>query len=198
MKLFLFSGFLGSGKTSLVLRVVKHALEKNIKTAILVNEIGEVGIDNQLMRQLDMNVWELLGGCICCTLTAGLINTLEQLDQEYSPDLVIIEPSGAANPKSILNALPYYKGAPFESLHSVSVLDPLRVEMLVEVMEPLIISQVKHADIVLVSKCDQATQAEIAYAHQIAQENNPNAKILDFSKDLPPDTLLLEIAPWMV
>ena len=101
MNLLLFSGFLGSGKTSLVLRVVQYALDKNIKVAILVNEIGEVGIDNQLMRQLDMNVWELLGGCICCTLSADLVSTLEQLDREYAPELVIIEPSGAADPRSI-------------------------------------------------------------------------------------------------
>jgi G3E family GTPase len=197
MHLLLFSGFLGSGKTTLVLRVIQHAIEKGIKPAILVNEIGEVGIDNQLMRQLDLDVWELLGGCICCTLSADLVSTLEKLRTTYSPDLVIIEPSGAADPKSILSALPYYKGPPFESFETVSVLDPLRVEMLMAVMSPLISSQIQHADIVLISKCDQATPEEIEHANQAAAEHNPAAKVLQFQLETPLEILLKEVTPWM-
>jgi G3E family GTPase len=197
MRLLLFSGFLGSGKTTLVLRVIQHAIKKGFKPAILVNEIGEVGIDNQLMRQLDLDVWELLGGCICCTLSADLVSTLEKLSTEYSADLVIIEPSGAADPKSILSALPYYKGPPFDSFATVSVLDPLRVEMLLQVMTPLIASQIQYGDIVLVSKCDQATPEEIEHARQAAAEYNPGAKVLEFKLDTPLEILLKEAAPWM-
>lgn len=198
MKLLLVSGFLGSGKTSLVLRLVQYALDKNIRVAILVNEIGEVGIDNQLMRQLDMNVWELLGGCICCTLSADLVNTLEQLDRDYAPDLVLIEPSGAADPRSILMALPFYKGKPFESQVTVSVLDPLRVDVLINVMTPLITSQIKNADHVLVSKCDLATQEQIEFALEISQEHNPDAAVFNYSPDTPLEALLKEVAPWMI
>ena len=197
MRLLLFSGFLGSGKTTLVIKLAQFAVERGEKVAILVNEIGEVGIDNQLMRQLDMNVWELLNGCICCTLSADLVSTLKQLDSDYSLDLTIVEPSGAADPKSILSALPYYKGTPLESIQTVSVLDPLRLEMLIEVMTPLIVSQIKHADLILISKCDQANSEEIAFARQVAQEHNPNAKVMDFSKDSPVNALVKEIAPWM-
>lgn len=198
MNLLLFSGFLGSGKTSLVLRVVQHALDQNIKVAILVNEIGEVGIDNQLMKQLDMNVWELLGGCICCTLSADLVSTLEQLDRDYAPDLVLIEPSGAADPRSILMALPFYKGTPFESQITVSVLDPLRVDVLIEVMTPLITSQIKNANHVLVSKCDLATPEQIECAHELSREHNPEATVINYSPDTPLEDLLKEIAPWMI
>jgi G3E family GTPase len=197
MRLLLFSGFLGSGKTTLVIKLAQFAVERGNKVAILVNEIGEVGIDNQLMRQLDMNVWELLNGCICCTLSADLVSTLQQLDSDYSPDLVIVEPSGAADPKSILTALPYYKGTPLESMQTVSVLDPLRLEMLIEVMTPLIVSQIQHADLVLVSKCDQAKTSEIEYAHQVAGEHNTDAKVMDFNKDSPINALVNEIVPWM-
>ncbi len=197
MNLLLFSGFLGSGKTSLVLRVVQYALEKNIKVAILVNEIGEVGIDNQLMKQLDMNVWELLGGCICCTLSADLVSTLEQLETDYAPELVIIEPSGAADPRSILMALPFYKGTPFESQVTISVLDPLRVDMLIEVMTPLITSQIKHANHVLVSKCDLATEEQIEFSHELSQEHNPKASVINYSPNTSLEVLLKEIVPWM-
>lgn len=197
MRLLLFSGFLGSGKTTLVIKLAQFAVEKGKKVAILVNEIGEVGIDNQLMRQLDMNVWELLNGCICCTLSADLVDTLQKLDSDYSPDLVIVEPSGAAEPRSILQALPYYKGSPLESLQTISILDPQRLEILIEVMTPLIVSQIQHADLVLVSKCDLAKKEEIEFAHQVAGEHNPKATVIDFSKDSSVENLMKEVAPWM-
>jgi len=197
MRLLLFTGFLGSGKTTLVIRLAGHAVECGGRVAILVNEIGEVGIDNQLMRQLDLNVWELLNGCICCTLSADLVTTLQQLDSDYSPDLVIIEPSGAADPRSILNALPYYKGTPLQSLHTVSVLDPLRLEVLVEVMTPLITAQVERSDLVLVTKADQAAPEQMVFARRFAREHNPSARVLDFGLNSPLDPLLEEVAPWL-
>ena len=197
MHLLLFSGFLGSGKTTLVIKLAKAAVHRGQRVAILVNEIGEVGIDNQLMRQLDLNVWELLNGCICCTLSADLVTTLQQLDSQYASDLVIIEPSGAADPRSILQALPYYRGRPLESLRTIAVLDPLRLEMLLEVMTPLIVSQIKHADLVLVSKCDQATPEEEAFAHAAAGEHNPTAHILDFGLETSVESLFEELTPWL-
>lgn len=197
MRLLLFSGFLGSGKTTLVIKLAKAAVTRGLRVAILVNEIGEIGIDNQLMRQLDLNVWELLNGCICCTLSADLVTTLQQLDSDYSPDMVIIEPSGAADPRSILQALPYYHGTPLESMQTISVLDPLRLEILVEVITPLITSQIQHADLVLVSKCDQAKPEEVAFAHRVAEANNPAARVLDIGLDTPLDALQQEIAPWL-
>jgi len=197
MRLLLFSGFLGSGKTTLVIKLVQFAVAQGKKVAILVNEIGKVGIDNQLMRQLELNVWELLNGCICCTLSADLVSTLEKLDAEYSPDLVVIEPSGAADPKSVLSALPYYKGTPLESLQTISVLDPLRAKVLFEVMTPLIVSQIQRADLILVSKRDQAKAEEIEYAHQIVRKHNPDAMVIDFGKDDSIELLIKGIMPWL-
>jgi uroporphyrinogen-III decarboxylase len=93
MRLLLFTGFLGSGKTTLVIRLARFAVEHGQKVAILVNEIGEVGIDNQLMRRLDLNVWELLGGCICCTLSADLVSTLQELPAKKC----LLNPDGMTN-----------------------------------------------------------------------------------------------------
>jgi G3E family GTPase len=197
MRLLLFTGFLGSGKTTLVIKLAQFAVDRGQKVAILVNEIGEVGIDNQLMRQLALNVWELLNGCICCTLSADLVTTLQQLDTDYAPDLVIIEPSGAADPRSILSALPYYHGRPLEDMRTVSVLDPQRLEMLLAVMTPLITSQIRHADLILVSKCDLAQPEEVALARQAAQEHNPTARVVEVRLDTPLDALAPEIVPWL-
>ena len=125
MHLLLVTGFLGSGKTTLIVPLAKSVVQSKRRVAILVNEIGEIGIDNQLMRQLDLNVWELLAGCICCTLSSDLVTTLQKLDADYAPtygvpDLVIVEPSGAADPRNVLTALPYYRGRPLASVRTAS------------------------------------------------------------------------------
>ena len=190
MRLLILTGFLGSGKTTLVLRLTRLAVEHGKKIAILVNEIGEVGIDNQLMRQLDMNVWELVNGCICCTLAGDLVTTLQQLDKEYQPDTVIVEPSGAAEPRNILNALPYYRGRPLESIKMVALVDPLRIAPLYEVMTPLITRQIEKADLAVITKADQATPEEIADARRIVGEINPHVELITSSPEEPLDPKL--------
>ncbi len=196
MRLLLITGFLGSGKTTLIIKLAQAATERAKRVAIVVNEIGEIGIDDRLMRQLDLNVWELVNGCICCTLAGDLVTTLQKLDADYAPDLVMVEPSGAADPKNILSALPYYRGRPLDGLYTATIVDPLRVEMLVEVLTPLITSQIRHADLILISKRDLASPAEIAAARQAAQEHNPAAKVMtiDAQHHLEPE-VIAELVP---
>jgi len=189
MRLLLVTGFLGSGKTTLILSLAEAAGRAGQRAAIIVNEIGEVGIDNQLMRQLDLDVWELFNGCICCTLTADLVTTLQKLDAGYAPDLVIVEPSGAADPKNLLNALPYYRGRPLESIRWVTVLDPLRLPMLLEVLEPLITAGICQADVLILSKIDLATTEELADAVAATRGINARAPLypLALGAELPPE-----------
>lgn len=185
MKLILIGGFLGSGKTTLIINLARQAAALGRSIAILVNEIGEVGIDDQLMRQLDLNTWELTNGCICCTLSADLVTTLQTLDAEYQPDLVILEPSGAAEPGNILQALPYYKGRPLEGIKSVVLVDPLRIVALYAVMTPLITKQIGAAEVVIVTKTDLASTEEIAEARRIVAEIKPDAAIVQLSAREP-------------
>ena len=195
----LFTGFLGSGKTSFIIPLAKAVAKAKRRAAIIVNEIGEIGIDNQLMRQLDLNVWELLNGCICCTLSSDLVSTIQKLDAGYSPDLVIVESSGAADPNNVLSALPYYRGRPLQSMNTVSILDPLRLQMLIEVMTPLITSQIQHADLVIVNKIDLASKDEVDFACRTVQEINPEARVrcTHAQQRLEP-ALMSELAPWLI
>ena len=173
MHLLLVAGFLGSGKTSLILSLARFAAGRNCKIAIIVNEIGEIGVDDQLMRQLDLNVWELLNGCICCTLAGDLATTLQQLDSGYCPDLVIVETSGAANPLNVLAALDYYQGRSLQSILRVTLVDPLRLPILMEVLTPLITAQIEQADVALISKPDLASSAEVQQSRLCLAQLNP-------------------------
>jgi G3E family GTPase len=191
MHLLLVTGFLGSGKTTLIIKLAGVAIAQGRRVAILVNEIGEIGIDDQLMRQLDLNVWEMVNGCICCTLSADLVPTLQKLDEEYGAELAILEPSGAAEPGNILQALPYYRGRPLESIRSVSLLDPLRLPELFEVLTPLITKQLAHAGLLLITKADLATAEQVAATRRIAVEVNPGAPVVILSAREPLSPQLL-------
>lgn len=186
MYLVLVTGFLGSGKTSLILGVAEAARAAERSVAIVVNEIGEVGVDDQLLKRLDLDVWELTNGCICCSLSGDLVETLHTLDRDYKPDLVIVEASGAADPASLVAALPLYRGGELAGTRWLVVLDPFRLPMLVQVMTPLVTSAIELADRVVVAKADVASGEELAATEAIAAEINPDVLVLrlDLTKPL--------------
>lgn len=184
--LVLVTGFLGSGKTSLIMGVAEAARAAGRSVAIVVNEIGEVGIDDQLLRRLDLDVWELTNGCICCSLSGDLVETLHMLDRDHEPDLVIVEASGAADPANLVAALPLYRGGELAGTRWLVVLDPFRLPILVQVMTPLVTSAIELADQVVVAKADVASDEELAATEAIAAEINPDTPVLrlDLTKPL--------------
>lgn len=196
MHLLTVSGFLGAGKTTFLIKLAQAAVQKGVKTAVLVNEIGEIGIDDQLMRQLELNVWQLLNGCICCSLAKDLPRTLQKLVEDYAPDLVLLEPSGAADLPKVLASLVYYKGAPLQSQRTVTIVDPLRLAKLIQVMAPLITSQIRHADLVLINKTDAATGQVLQEVRALVQELKPIGKtsMISAKKNIDP-ALLEELLP---
>lgn len=193
MRLILVTGFLGSGKTTLIIRLARAAIDRGLRTAIVVNEAGEIGIDDQLMKHLGLDVRELANGCICCTLTAELPATLQRLAAESQPDVVIVEPSGIAEPGAILAALALCREAPAERISIGCIVDPLRVEMLLEVVEPLITKQIGAAGWVVISKTDQATAEEMAAARRVVAELNAGARRFEPGAGGLPAALLTEL-----
>lgn len=104
MKVTIICGFLGAGKTTLLKNLLQEGIEK---TAVLVNEFGEVGIDGALLSASSSNVdmIELPNGCICCSLKSSLIEAIIEINQRFQPERLIIEPSGLSAPSSIVSAL---------------------------------------------------------------------------------------------
>lgn len=92
------AGFLGSGKTTLVRRVLAYAQEHGLRAAVVSNEFGALGIDEALLGGGREEFVELAGGCVCCKLSDELVDTLERLRERVDPDLVVIETSGVALP----------------------------------------------------------------------------------------------------
>ena len=161
MKLIIFSGFLGSGKTRLILSIAKEitkAEEKdNRRLVILENEIGETGIDDKVLNSKGYQVKSLLSGCICCTLKVELTEAINQIVKDITPEYIIFEPTGVANPDNILDSVTKY-GYDLESIKVISVADASRWNKLMKVTPNLIRNQMKGADVILINKCDLASE----------------------------------------
>ena len=89
MELIIISGFLGSGKTTVLLSIVRDAVEKyGKKVAIIENEVGQTGVDDQFLKEQGLDVREIYSGCICCSLRMDLIQTLLELEREHDPTCI--------------------------------------------------------------------------------------------------------------
>lgn len=179
MKLIIFGGFLGSGKTSLILSLAHFIIEKTRASdkpglVIIENEIGETGIDDKVLKTGGFSVKELFSGCICCQLTADLATTLNDIAENINPEWVIIESTGLAYPGKILDVIIKY-GKAVESIRTVVVVDTERWDELTTVTPVLIEKQIVDGETVLINKIDLATEDEIRQVESYVSELNPKA-----------------------
>lgn len=186
MHLYLFSGFLGSGKTTMVTKLAKLLVEeKNEKVMLIVNDVGDVGIDAQLMRKLQTDVHELFGGCICGQL-GNLVNLLNKIGEKYMVDTVIIEASGIAQPIRFIDTI--HKFVPAQTrVEVISLADASRWEELRLVLDSLITSQINSAELIVVNKTDIVDEATLEYVIDDIKKMKADAKIITFSANNPED-----------
>ena len=153
MKVLVIAGFLGSGKTTLLLHIARNLSCESHKVVIIENEMGEIGIDGEYLRLNGLEVQDLFGGCICCTLSSGLIETLEKVKKSYAPDIVILEATGAARPGDITANLKKLNGEK-QKIKVITIVDAGRFHMLMEMMEPLLTAQIEAGDIIVLNKIE--------------------------------------------
>ena len=104
MRVAVVNGFLGSGKTTFILNILKE-LGPRMRIAVLVNELGAVGIDGSLIKSQTAEVIELTSGCICCSLSPELKKQVIEIKGRYDPQILLIEPTGAASVTGVLQVL---------------------------------------------------------------------------------------------
>ena len=160
MRLLIVSGMLGSGKTSAILGIVDALSKKGLKIAIVENEIGSVGIDGEILERHGMQVKELKGGCICCTMKTGMIDTLRTLQAHIGPDLTIVEPTGIADPKQVIDAVGDVSGLTVLSLFTIIMVDAERFLKVKKMFERPLRNQLSVANLVLINKVDTVSSKE--------------------------------------
>jgi len=162
MDMVIIAGFLGSGKTTLILNTVGQITERTgKKVAMIVNDFGNIGIDGKVMEKYGLKVQELPRGCICCTLGPNFLDTVRTIHDKFDPDLVIVEPSGIADPDSILATMEHYQGRPLGKISTVILLDAVRFPLLVQAMKIPMTKQLHSADMVLLTKTDEVDEGRL-------------------------------------
>ncbi len=178
MNLMIIAGFLGSGKTTLLMKTAgEYSRRKSGTLAILENEVGETGVDDLIIREGGLPVKEIYSGCICCSLRLDLISTLLDLEREYNPDLVIMEPSGVASPSKVVDALQGY-GGEIDRKIVVTLLDAARMGKLEKLEIPIITDGINSADLVVINKVDKAPESDLRNLETRIRKIRPDADIL--------------------
>ena len=150
MKITVVCGLLGSGKTTFIRNFVKGMTEKAV---VLVNDFGTAGIDGEIFSAGGIESVELPSGCVCCTLKFDLITTINKIAKEFSPEHLLIEPSGVASPSGVLEAL---ASAGAELVSVVGIIDATEFTELYDsgMYGSFFEDQITCADVILVNKTD--------------------------------------------
>lgn len=186
-EIYLLSGFLGSGKTTLLKRLLEDEKKKNRKVAVMMNELGKVSIDSNIVEE-DVALKELLGGCICCSIQDKLEAQLQSLLWNEKPEVIYIETTGVAHPVEVLDAILSPNLADrFIIKGVVTIIDGerwLARHSLSPQLQQLLLEQVKHADFIIINKADRLSDSDQSKLTFEVQGINPNASCLltTFSK----------------
>ncbi|KGF91043.1 MULTISPECIES: CobW family GTP-binding protein [Prochlorococcus] len=173
----IISGFLGSGKTTLLNHILKNQV--GLKTAVLVNEFGEIGIDNDLIIEGSEDMIELNNGCICCSINGELLNTVSKvLERSGQIDYLIVETTGLADPLPV--AMTFAAGDLREKVRLdsiITVIDGENFDFEIN-KKSVAYSQILYGDILLLNKCDLVNEEQLMRVEEFINNIKKEPRIL--------------------
>ncbi|AKB23729.1 Putative metal chaperone, involved in Zn homeostasis, GTPase of COG0523 family [Methanosarcina sp. MTP4] len=181
MKCMIIGGFLGSGKTTTIRKIIEHLGKQGEKTAIIVNEIGEIGIDGDTVSGPGVETREITNGCICCTLRISMEHTIKSLMSEYRPDTIIIEPTGIAFPRQIKGNIEKMNIPGLSFAPIVNIVDASRISTNPEHLQNFILNQIKESEVMAINKVDLVKRERLLEICTFLRKLNPKSRIFHFS-----------------
>lgn len=178
-KIDIISGFLGAGKTTLIKKLIKEALGGE-KVVLIENEFGEIGIDGGFLKEAGIEITEMNSGCICCTLVGDFGAALRDVITKYSPDRIIIEPSGVGKLSDVIKAVADVK-KDFEdvSLNSfITVADAGKTTMYMKNFGEFFNDQIENANTIVLSRTAKTPENKLDKAVAAIKEHNDKAVII--------------------
>ena len=177
MKIDIYSGFLGAGKTTLIKKMIQEAYAGQ-RLVLIENEFGEIGIDGGFLQDAGINITEMNSGCICCSLVGDFGKALTQVIEQYNPDRIVIEPSGVGKLSDVIGAVKKVTNDEITLGYTVAVVDCGKVKGYMKNFGEFYNNQIETASTIILSRTDSVPQAKLDAAVAMLREHNEKATIV--------------------
>ena len=177
IKVDIFSGFLGAGKTTLIKKLIEEAY-KGEKVVLIENEFGEIGIDGGFLKDAGVEINEMNSGCICCSLVGDFGKALEKVIAEFHPDRILIEPSGVGKLSDIIQAVEDLDLDEVKLNGFTTIVDAKKVKIYMKNFGEFYNNQVEHASSIILSHTGGMDEEKLEKVVKILRQHNANATII--------------------
>lgn len=175
-KIDIISGFLGAGKTTLIKKLISEAFQGE-KLVIIENEFGEIGIDGGFLKESGIQITEMNSGCICCSLVGDFSEALKEVLAKYSPDRVIIEPSGVGKLSDVIKAVKN-TGSSVEINSTAVVVDASKCKMYMKNYGEFYNNQIEYAGTIILSRTQKISDEKLDTCLKMIHEKNSEASVI--------------------
>ncbi len=177
IKIDIFSGFLGAGKTTLIKKLIAEAY-KGEKLVLIENEFGDIGIDGEFLKDSGVQINELNSGCICCSLVGDFSKALVEVCEKFSPDRIIIEPSGVGKLSDVINAVRNANDERFLVNGLTTVADASKCKMYIKNFGEFFNNQIENAGCIVLSHTVRLSEEKLSEALKLIKEHNDDAVVI--------------------
>ena len=176
-KITIFSGFLGAGKTTLIKKLITEGY-KGEKLMLIENEFGQIGVDGGFLQDAGVEITEMNSGCICCSLVGDFRTALEKVLDEYSPDRILIEPSGVGKLSDVIRAVQGISAHDVVLDGFTTVVDAKKYKMYMKNFGEFFDNQITFASCLILSHTQGLSQDKLDDCVKSLREKNPAAPIV--------------------
>ena len=177
-KIDIISGFLGAGKTTLIKKLLQEGFQGE-KLVLIENEFGEIGIDGGFLKDAGVEITEMNSGCICCSLVGDFSTALKEVLEKFTPDRVIIEPSGVGKLSDVIKAVKGIEGEADIDLNSfVTVADGTKCKMYMKNFGEFFNNQIEYANTIVLSRTQNMSEDKLETCVQLIREHNDSATVI--------------------
>ncbi len=175
-KIDIISGFLGAGKTTLIKKLIAEAFPGE-KLVLIENEFGEIGIDGGFLKEAGIQITEMNSGCICCSLVGDFGEALKEVLEKYTPDRVIIEPSGVGKLSDVVKAVKNI-GDAVTINSTATVVDASKCKMYMKNYGEFYNNQIEYAGTVILSRTQNISAEKLDTCLKMIREKNQEASVI--------------------
>ena len=177
IKIDVISGFLGAGKTTLIKKLFESGFKKQ-KVVIIENEFGDISIDKGFLKESGVQIKEINAGCICCSLVGDFASSITELIDTYSPNRIIIEPSGVGKLSDIVNAIKNVNNPDLYINILATVVDGKKAKIYLKNFGEFFLNQIEAANNIVISKTESLDEEKLHEVLHLVKEHNSKANII--------------------